>query len=379
MLNRELLDLSLSERLKSAALIYQERAQSVNRELPAPPAGAIELLSHLLQKITEAVFLIDLDGVILVANESAQKMVQRKRDGLVLQKFWSVFPDGYFGFSMRESLRYGIAQARAFQTLYGREVEISTSFLYVGTREQHRLVVMLSDLTERQKFQQVLARTDRMKELGEMAAALAHEIRNPLGAVRGFAMLLVRDLVDNPHLQKMAQHIIEGTKALETVVTSVLQYARPIQVAPRTIDLGEKLKELAKFAKTDPAFPQNVKLILHIPDEPVLVPVDPESLKSALLNLLINAWQAMPRGGTISVSLLKLNTTCQITLTDTGIGIPEETLSRLFSPLFTTKQAGNGLGLVETKKIVEAHGGTIDVRSRAGAGTTFTITLSLQR
>ncbi|HEY4255321.1 MAG TPA: ATP-binding protein, partial [Chlamydiales bacterium] len=123
----------------------------------------------------------------------------------------------------------------------------------------------------------------------------------------------------------------------------------------------------------------NVKLLLHIPNEPIFVPVDPESLKSALLNLVINSWQAMPKGGTISLSLMKFNTTCQIVLTDTGIGIPEEILEQLFSPLFTTKQAGNGLGLVETKKIVEAHGGTIDVRSRLGMGTTFTITLGLQR
>ena len=346
---------------------YQELPGGVNGEMRY-------FLQHVLEKVSEAVFFFRLDGTIVVANAAAQKLVHRSADGLLLQPFWSVFPDNYFGFSMRETLRYGMAPKQLFLTLLGKELEVASSFLYEG---QQGLVVMLFDLTDRKKCQQALVRTDRMKELGEMAAALAHEIRNPLGAMRGFAMLLVRDLKDHPSMQQMAQNIVEGTKALETAVTSVLQYARPLEIALRTVNLGEKLRDIVKFAKTDPAFPSNIKLICHVPDEVVLAAVDADALKRAVLNLLINGWQAMPNGGTLTLSLVKTNGSCQVVISDTGAGIPEEVLGRMFSPLFTTKQSGNGLGLMETKKIVEAHGGTIDVRSRVNVGTTFTITLRI--
>ncbi len=373
MVDRNLLEVQQFISSKSACPNYQESKESVNPELLATKG----FLQYLLGKMAEGILFIQMDGTIRVINEAAQKLIHRSADGLLLQPFWNVFPDGYFGFSMREALRYGIAQKQLFLTLLGREVEVTSSFLYEGPKEHQGLAIMLFDLTDKKKCQQALARTDRMKELGEMAAALAHEIRNPLGAMRGFAMLLVRDLKDHSSMQQMAQHIVDGTKTLETAVTQVLQYARPLEVSLRTVNLGDKLRDIAKFAKADPAFPANVKLALHIPDEPVLAAIDGEALKRALLNLLINGWQAMPQGGLLTLSLLKTNTSCQISVVDTGAGIPEEILGQVFSPLFTTKQAGNGLGLVETKKIVEAHGGTIDVRSRVGVGTTFTIALKV--
>jgi signal transduction histidine kinase len=218
-----------------------------------------------------------------------------------------------------------------------------------------------------------------MKELGEMAARVAHEIRNPLGGIRGYATLLYRDLAEQKHLQDLAAQVIEGTKSLEKLVTHVLQYARPVQIAPQTVDLSQFLKQIAKFIKVDPAFPPNVKLALNIPDRPLLIPLDPEALRSALLNLLFNGIQAMPSGGTLTLSLFVGDTNCQIAISDTGVGIREEELRLLFLPFFTTKSAGTGLGLVETQKIMQAHGGSIDVRSALGRGSTFTLTFPFKR
>ena len=177
----------------------------------------------------------------------------------------------------------------------------------------------------------------------------------------------------------MAGFIIEGTKSLEKMVSAVLHYSKPIQIQPQTLDLGAYLKQIGKFIKVDPAFPPQVKLAMHIPDAPLLAPFDPEALKSALLNLIFNAFQAMPLGGTLTISLLKMEANCQIAVTDTGVGMDEEQLKSLFSPFYTTKQKGNGLGLVETQKIIQAHFGAIDVRSQPGKGTSFTLTLPLKR
>jgi signal transduction histidine kinase len=239
--------------------------------------------------------------------------------------------------------------------------------------------VVLRDVSEKQRMQLVANRNDRMKELGEMAATVAHEIRNPLGGIRGYASLLYRDLESQKNLQEMAALIIEGTKSLERLVSTVLQYTRPVQILPRSIEVGQFLKQLVKFVKVDPACPAQVKWALHIPEDPLLAPIDPEAMKSALLNLIFNGIQAMPQGGVLTISLLKIDHGIQIGIADTGVGMSEEMLRRLFSPFFTTKEKGNGLGLVEMEKIVRAHNGAIDVRSCVGKGTTFTLTLPLKR
>jgi signal transduction histidine kinase len=122
-----------------------------------------------------------------------------------------------------------------------------------------------------------------------------------------------------------------------------------------------------------------VKIEIHIPQDPILAPIDPEALKLCLLNLIYNAFQAMEQGGLMTLALIKLDNVCQISVTDTGIGIDPNHLQQLFSPFFTTKQKGTGLGLVEAQKIVQAHGGQIDVRSQLGRGSTFTLILPLKR
>jgi signal transduction histidine kinase len=365
-------------RLKSAYAKLQERFQTVNQELGVKVADLSRLthyLNNILKNISDAIVFVNLDGTVTIFNDAAQKLLKLKAEGVLFKKFWEVFQDELFGFSMREALKFGISH----RLLYRKEMEISTTFVYEGPKLYHGMILVLRDISEKQKLQLISNRNDRMKELGEIAATVAHEIRNPLGGIRGYASLLHRDLEGEEHLQEMASYIIEGTKSLEKIVSAILHYSKPVQVQPQTLDLGLLLKQIGKFIKVDPAFPTNVKLALHIPDAPLLAPIDPEALKGAMLNLIFNAFQAMPEGGVLTIALMKMETTCQIGVTDTGVGMEEEQLKSLFSPFFTTKQKGNGLGLVETQKIVQAHFGAIDVRSQVGKGTTFTLTLPLKR
>jgi len=310
-----------------------------------------------------------------------KKLLKIKAETILFKRYWEFFPDDYFGFSMREALKFGIPHKLLYKSYPNdrKEVEISTSFVFDGPKIDQGMILIIRDISEKQKLQLIANRGDRMKELGEMASTIAHEIRNPLGGIRGYASLLYRDLHEAKHLQEMAGYIIDGTKSLEKIVNAVLHYSKPIQIQLQTIEIGSYLKQIGKFIKVDPAFPENVKIAMHIPDSPLLAPIDPEALKSALLNLIFNAFQAMPEGGLLTVSLLKRENSCQIAISDTGIGIEEEQQKNLFSPFFTTKQKGNGLGLVETQKIVQAHFGAIDVRSQPGKGATFTISLPLKR
>lgn len=367
-----------ANRLKNAYAKLQERFQTVNQELGVKVAELGRLthyLNNILKNISDAILFIDLEGTVTIINDAAQKLLKMKAESILFKKFWSFFSDDFFGFSMREALKFGISH----KLLYRNEMEISTTFVYEGAKLYHGMIVVLRDMSEKQKLQLIANRNDRMKELGEMAATVAHEIRNPLGGIRGYASLLHRDLEENKHLQEMASYIIEGTKSLEKVVSTILHYSKPVQLQLQTLDLGQFLKQIGKFIKVDPAFPSNVKLALHVPDSPILAPIDPEGLKSGMLNLIFNAFQAMPQGGELTISLLKMERAAQIAVTDTGLGMDDEQLKNLFSPFFTTKQKGNGLGLVETQKIVQAHFGSIDVRSQKNLGTTFTLTLPLKR
>ena len=371
-----------ASRLKNAYATLQERFDSVNRELGVKVGELNRLsrfLSNVLKHISDAILFFDLEGTLALLNQSAEKLLKLKGDAVLFKRFWDLFPDDYFGFSMREALKFGIPQKLLYKSYASQELEISTTFVYEGPKPYHGLIVLLRDVSEKQRMLLVANRNDRLKELGEMAATVAHEIRNPLGGIRGYASLLYRDLEREKHLQEMASLIIEGTKSLEKFVTTVLHYARPVQILPQSVEMGHFLKQLVKFVKVDPACPPQIKWSLHIPDDPILAPIDPEAMKSALLNLIFNAFQAMPDGGCLTVSLLKLDSCCQIAISDTGVGMGEELLNHLFSRFFTTKEKGNGLGLVEAQKIVQAHNGTIDVRSSLGKGTTFSLTLPMKR
>jgi signal transduction histidine kinase len=334
-------------------------------------------LSYALENISEAFLFIDLTGTLIVANKVASKFFSLSKEAIG-RSFWEFFPDDYFGFSMKESLKFGLLHSPIYKTQRLLDLEILSSFLLVGPPSDHGLVIVAKDLGKEKHFHAELEKNERMKNLGTMATQIAHEIRNPLGGIRGFASLLVRDLEKQPHLKEMALSIIEGTKILERQMAHILNYARTIQIQLESKDLGALLREIAKFVKVDPAFPPTVKMILHIPNDSVIAPVDPSAMKSLMLNLMFNAIQAMPGGGTLTLSLFKLEGCCQIAVADTGVGIDADTLQHLFSPLFTTKAKGNGLGLTEVEKIVKAHRGRIDVRSELSKGSTFTLTLPLR-
>ncbi len=354
-----------ASRLKNGYSKLQERLAAVNQQLEV-----------LLKLLPEAILFIDLEGMIAFANGAASRLLAKELEGI---RFWDLFPDDHFGFSMRESLKFGIAHRLLYKSFPPMELEISSAFVFDGAKSGHGLVLILRNIVEKQRLLAIVNQADRMKRLGEMAAAMAHEIRNSLGGIRGFASLLCRDLAKDSHLQEMASSIVEGAKALEKLVSAVLHFSRPIQIQPQSADLGAFLKSTVKFVKADPAFPQNVRIAMNIPNAPVLAPFDSETFKSALLNLVFNAIQAMPEGGNLSLSLIQLEGCCQIAIADTGIGMDEDTQQHLFSSFFTTKKRGNGLGLVETQKIIHSHQGTIDVRSAPGRGSTFTITLPLRR
>jgi two-component system, NtrC family, sensor histidine kinase HydH len=236
-----------------------------------------------------------------------------------------------------------------------------------------------------QAYERVKER-DRLAALGEMAAGLAHEIRNPLGAIKGAAQLLITS--DKPtttvaETAELLEIIVEEANRLNNVVTRFLDYARserPGREGAGKVDLNAVVRKTEQLLRQE--LPKNVDLRVRIDDMLPQVAGDPESLMQVFLNLGQNALQAMPDGGTLEIlstrrrrSRLGYGQFAEVRFRDTGIGIPRDKLKKLFIPFYTTKQKGTGLGLAISHRIINQHGGTIEVRSTIGQGSTFSVFL----
>lgn len=215
-----------------------------------------------------------------------------------------------------------------------------------------------------------LERKKRLAALGEMAAGMAHEIRNPLGGIQLYASLLAKDVVQMPASLQLVEKISGGVRRLEALVSQVLQFTREIEASPADVDLAEVIDEAMELASPRTA---NFKCRLGGP-RPMIVRADRLLLSQAILNLLLNAADACGESGTIEVGWAALGVG-QFTMhvQDSGPGIPPGLLDRLFNPFFTTKESGTGLGLSIVHRIVEAHDGTISVCSGPLGGARFEI------
>ncbi len=242
---------------------------------------------------------------------------------------------------------------------------------YASVLVKERTASLRSAIAEREAAQAELSRQEAMAAIGQLAATVGHELRNPLAVVTNVLYLMkvgLKTAADDPihrHLATAEREISAAT----LIVSDLLDYAAsrgPILAPVEVCDL------VAEALSVVPP-PDGVQVVQR--GEPQVVDVDRDQIRQALLNLITNGYDSMPSGGVLTVSTTSGPGSAQITVTDTGTGMDEETRDRIFTPFFTKKTRGIGLGLAVTKRVVEAHGGTIEVQSRPAAGSSFTLTL----
>jgi len=218
-----------------------------------------------------------------------------------------------------------------------------------------------------------LRRRERLAALGEMAAGLAHEVRNPLGGIALYASMMQRELGSHPSAQT-AGKIFQGVRSLEALVCEILEFAQEDRLDRRRSRLGAILAQshdaVARIAEQEA-----VEVEIDVSAAKIEVYSDPDRLQRVLTNLLANAIQASGPGGRARVNATATDRGVQIEVTDSGAGIPEELRQRIFHPFFTTKASGTGLGLAICHRIVEAHGGTISAGNAQGGGARFVVWL----
>ncbi|MBC7961365.1 MAG: sensor histidine kinase [Steroidobacteraceae bacterium] len=224
-------------------------------------------------------------------------------------------------------------------------------------------------------IEEQLRRAEKLSTLGEMAAVLAHEIRNPLGSIRGTAEILKDDYRPGDPKHEFIEIQIKETERLNRVVEDFLRMARPQPADLQPCPVQEELETIVTLVSND-ARERRIKLVLQPPPFAVVIRADGEKLRQAFLNIIINALQATPPGGSLVISTTVSQTAlCEIRFRDSGPGIDADALAKIFEPFFTTKPSGTGLGLAITKKIIESHGGTLLVESEPGQGTTVVVGL----
>lgn len=246
-----------------------------------------------------------------------------------------------------------------------------------GLEDSYRKLQGQADLIIR--IEEQLRKSERLSTLGEMSATLAHEIRNPLGSIKGTAEILMEDFHPGERKYEFLEILLKETDRLNRVVEEFLHFARPVPTTLGTCDLKAELAGVVKLIEHD-ARNHHVGIELKSADLPD-VTGDCERLRQVFLNLLLNAIQSMPQGGSLVITPRLLppqgekGAEVELRFSDTGIGIAPDDLPHVFEPFFTTRPGGTGLGLAVTQKIVESHDGGIEVESVPGKGTTFVVKL----
>jgi len=271
----------------------------------------------------------------------------------------------------RASLRHETALRRPDGSTV--PVRMTFSALQSGEGERLGLISACEDLSAIRAMESRMRQADRLATVGRMAANIAHEIRNPLASLTGAIEVLTSPHTAEDSRERLSQIVARESERLNHIIKNFLEYARPAPLSITTFDVAAAAEEVLLLLEHR-ASPGSLKVIREFPPS-LLWPVDGQQFRQILWNLCLNAVEAMPEGGELRVAAAVRGGTLEITVTDTGEGIAAGDVSHVFEPFFSTKSEGTGLGLALVHRVVQEHGGEIDVRSSPGLGTTFTLTL----
>ena len=368
--------------LLSARLAERQSRSDVRLITATQTLASLRALhERIVESIRSGVVTTDLQGRIYTFNKAAEEITGYHEMDVRGQEASILFGD--ISADIRQSLRAaetGQASPR-FEanclTADGLRLRLGfgISPLFAESGETTGIIITFQDLTQIRALEETSRRQDRLAAIGRMAASIAHEIRNPLAAMRGSIQMLRSEMNGDSSQAELMEIILRESDRLNRIISDFLNYARPRSVVLSQVDLGELLRETFTLMRHSPEIAAQQILEENLPRDPLFAEVDAAQLRQVFWNLTRNALQAMPDGGTLQAQL-KRNSDgrLQINFADTGRGMSPEQVEHLFEP-FSSTTGGSGLGLSIVYQIIRDHGGTINVRSREGQGTTITIEL----
>ena len=369
--------------LLSARLAERYTSSRELEEATKTLANLRVLHERIIESIRSGLITIDLDGKIYTFNRTAQEITgfsaEEMRGESILNLFGDIrreieeaLSDEAFKSDVQKRHEIGFTTPDGFVVQLG----YSISPLYSESGERTGLIVTFQDLTQIRSMEESIRRKDRLAAVGRVAAGLAHEIRNPLGAMRGSIQILESKASADPAQANLMEIILRESDRLNEIITNFLKYARPKASKFAEIDARQPIEDTITLLRHSPEISKDHKLVSDLPDKPVTINADASQLKQIFWNLSRNAVQSMPEGGTLRVSLNEVSDNrITIEFSDTGCGMSPEQVEQLFEPFSKSTTGGTGLGLSIVYQIVRDHNGTINVSSKEDAGTEIKIHL----
>ena len=347
-------------------------------------------LNDILESLTNGVIVVDRRGSITTFNKTAGTLTGLKPQSCLAKTLKEVFP-----FDLFENMVARLEKNRGETISRDQDIttpdkkiiniRVSASRVLDNHGGQIGTVLILQDRTDLRRLEELAHRNQRLREMGEMAAGIAHEIRNPLASIELFASLLKKDLEGEHEKAKLVQHIRAGVKNMDRIISTLLLFAKSSQPSRQQCDINLLMSQLMD-GFDDVKVPENIKVRLDFGKEEMLANGDRGLLRQVFPNLIRNAIQAMPEGGELHIQTRKALIPAHdndggaadrkfiaVTITDTGGGISPDDLEKVFNPFFTTKDKGTGLGLAISHNIIKAHQGTIEAVCEEGKSTSFKI------
>ena len=339
------------------------------------------LLKTLIDQLAEDILLLDRSGTVVDCNKAALERLARSKPEVLGSSFSSLLNHevGSTGSSRApfdKTLQTGLPAEGTLSHVDGdgrvRYFRVYTYPIENEPGELTHVVLLRRDITERTNMEHRLQQSEKLASIGELSTYIAHEIRNPLFAISGFANSLLRtEGLDESSREKLGI-ILEESKRLDGILRSILNFARPTVAGSGQVDLGEVVRSTMRIMGIG-AEQQGIVVDIRIDEDIAKAMIDEELVKQCLINLVKNSMEAMPKGGTLTVATAMNLDHVLLSVTDTGVGIPSNVRDKVFSPFFSTKGKGSGLGLAMIRKILDDNGGAVELTSVEGKGTTVTL------
>lgn len=338
---------------------------------------------NLVHNMPIGLLAIDADERIASFNQAAESVLRLSSSSAMGKRPTEILPQPLLEFFIQLKTRQGLIDKELDCPVKdGKIIPLEVVGTSLKGEEDSAVswVILFRDLTEIQHLKKEIARTQRLASIGRLAAGVAHEIRNPLSSIKGFATYFKERYRDIPGDHKTAEIMIQEVERLDRVIGQLLEFARPMNIQKKIASLEAVIKDSLKMVEAE-AHQKGISVDFSSDPQTKEVRIDTDRIRQVLLNLYLNAIAAMESGGVLSVELRQDDDTgrFRIIVSDSGTGIKHEDLPHLFDPYFTTKPSGTGLGLAIVHKIIESHGGEVSVESRYGEGATVTIRLPYDR
>jgi PAS domain S-box-containing protein len=371
--------------LEKAYARLEERFAMLNRELEQKNIELLKTveekeqtknyLQNILERLINGVIVTDLEGRIQTMNTCAETFTETRQNDVVskpIRVLFDTLPDG--DWRRIDLAEYFRGESGHKVKIGGRTLEIFFSPFKSPEGDVIGNVFVLRDITRIEKLEEMAKRTEKFAAMGEMAANIAHEVRNPLGSIELFASLLLKNLTDKRDRERVLQ-IISSVKNVDNKISNLLLFTRRQTPQIKIVRLHAVLADVIDFSEQIME-QAGIEMIVKRFSSEIFIPADAEMIKQVFLNIILNAQQAMPDGGSLFITtkltpksiLDPERKVAEVIFQDTGPGMPKENLSRIFDPFYTTKEGGSGLGLAIVHNIVSEHNGAITVENAPQGG-----------